>query len=62
MIEVTEKKPLISTVSQSKPKMNAIRQPTAIYTEIRTIRKGEPMGLLLSLTYPEELTFTAVRL
>ena len=32
------------------------------YTETRTINVGEPMGLLLSLTYPETMTFIGTRI
>jgi hypothetical protein len=32
-----------------------------IYYETRTINAGEPMGLLLSLTYPNTFSFIAPR-
>jgi len=32
------------------------------YTESRTINVGEPMGLLLTLTYPTTVTFTGTRI
>lgn len=35
---------------------------TTTYLENKTIRKGEPMGLLLSLTYPTTITFVGPRL
>jgi hypothetical protein len=33
-----------------------------VYLENKTIRVGEPMGLLLALTYPNTFSFTAERI
>jgi hypothetical protein len=49
-------------VSDIKPSNNSIKDQTQIYTEIRSIYKGNPMGLLLTLTYPIDIiNFNAIR-
>ena len=55
-------KPVLSSVENVKGKMNSVSIPQQVYTEMRTIRVGQPMGLLLALTYPNTFSFTATRL
>lgn len=46
-----------------KPNMAQIGGETTVYTEVRLISQGQPMGLLLALTYPVSLgTFAGPRL
>ena len=61
-ISVTDQKPDNKMVLDIKPNNRLITDPTSIYTEYRTIFVGNPMGLLLTLTYPNTFTFTATRL
>ena len=49
------------SVTNIIPNNQSVNTPTQIYLETRTINKGEPMGLLLALTYPNTFTFQAVR-
>ena len=61
-VSVTNPKPS-NMVLNTKPSNNSIKDQTQIYTENRSIYKGQPMGLLLTLTYPEDIiNFTAIRL
>ena len=41
---------------------NKITDKNFTYIETRTTRVGEPMGLLLSLTYPTTVSFTGQRI
>lgn len=59
---VVDTKPNSYQVVGTKPFMNKIFEETVSYTENRSISKGQPMGLLLSLTYPTAFTFIAPRL
>jgi hypothetical protein len=60
-VSVTLSKPS-NLVIDIKPSNNSIKDQTQIYTEIRSIYKGNPIGLLLTLTYPEDIiNFTAIR-
>ena len=43
------------------PKNLSISGEGKIYLETRTINVGEPMGLLLSLTYPNTFSYIAER-
>lgn len=55
-------KPGMNMVIETKSGLNKNFDETVIYNETRTILKGSPMGLLLSLTYNTDLTFVAPRL
>lgn len=60
-VSVTLAKPS-NLVTDIKPSNNSIKDQTQIYTENRSIYKGQPIGLLLTLTYPEDIiNFTAIR-
>ena len=59
-MKVTNIKPNVS-IREVKPKMAKVQSETTVYLESRTINKGQPIGLLLTLTYPEQLTFMAIR-
>jgi hypothetical protein len=59
---VVDTKPNSLRAVDVKPNMNRAFEETVIYTDTRTINKGQPMGLLLSLTYPTTFTFTSSRL
>lgn len=48
-------------VSDTKPRLSFIGKEQEIYTGTKMIYKGQPMGLLLSLTYPIDITSEAVR-
>ncbi len=50
---------VINTKPKNKDAVNSLNQTT--YTETRTILKAQPM-LLWMITYPIQLTFTAVRI
>ena len=41
---------------------NKLTDTNFTYMETRTINVGEPMGLLLTLTYPETMTFIGTRI
>lgn len=60
-MKVIDVKPSNVSVLDTKPKNNLVSQPTQVYLETKTILKGQPMGLLLAITYPSQLTFTATR-
>jgi hypothetical protein len=45
-----------------KPKNKAVINNSFVYLENKTTRKGEPMGLLLALTYPTTVNFVGPRL
>lgn len=71
MTKVVDVKPLMSVVDDvkssttvvqdTKPKMESVSGETEVYTTPKTIRVGEPMGLLLAITYPTTLEFTVTR-
>ena len=58
---VEDTKPKNTLVLNTKPKNMKVDGETFQYTETRNIRVGEPMGLLLTLTYPNTFSFTAPR-
>lgn len=61
--KVTNVLPNNQSVINTKPKnqeLSLVQNYT--YMETRTILKGSPMGLLLALTYPADITFTAPRI
>jgi hypothetical protein len=59
VVDVTPKNILVIDV---KPSLNKVSGETKTYREDRTIRVGEPMGLLLCLTYPQTVSFTGDRI
>lgn len=62
---VTNQKPRNSSVLTNKPKVSTATGETKIYTETRTISKGQPIpwGFNWLMTYPVALTnFTATRI
>jgi len=59
--QVIDTKPGMSSVIDTKPGMKNVFAETITYLENRTILKGQPMGLLLAITYPEGLDFIAPR-
>ena len=62
MSAVDDVQPKMSLVGDIKPQMSDVFGETEIYLETRTIPKGQPIGLLLTLTYPEQLDFNITRL
>lgn len=52
----SDTKPVNATVDDTRPKNISVNFETEVYYE-STINVGEPMGLLLSLTYPNTFTF-----
>ena len=58
---VVDTKPNSYQVVDVKPLMNKAFDETVTYIDTRTISQGQPMGLLLALTYPTAFTFTMVR-
>ena len=56
---VLDSKPKNNLVLDSKPKMNNINGETVVYTDAYSYVAGQPMGLLLALTYP--VGFSGVR-
>jgi hypothetical protein len=69
MGQVIEVKPNVSisltkpnnSLSIDKPSMVGVSFTEQEYLETRNIRIGEPMGLLLILTYPNSFSFIAKR-
>ena len=61
MSGVEDVKPQMSLVEDIKPKMSGVSGETERYTIDATILKGQPIGLLLTLTYPEQLDFIKTR-
>ena len=59
---VTDVKPNNKTVIDQKPNNRLVNDPMTIYYETKTINVGNPIGLLLALTYPNTFTFQGVRL
>ena len=60
-VSVTQIKPS-NLIVDVKPTNSLIKDEMQVYTELRNIYKGQPMGLLLTLTYPEDIiNFTAIR-
>lgn len=53
---IIDVKPKAQGLIDTKPKMHVVEGETVVHTDLRTVRKGEPMGLLLSLTYPVNIT------
>ena len=49
------------SVIDIKPRTGLVFGETITYVDTATILRGSPMGLLLTITYPSELTFTAPR-
>ena len=45
-------KPKLSLIETVKPKMNMVYDETQVYSDDYFLNAGEPMGLLLCLTYP----------
>lgn len=71
MITAIDTKPKNNFVFDAKPNNSAFDvrpsqvsadMETVAYLDTKNISKGESMGLLLSLTYPSNLTFTTARL
>jgi hypothetical protein len=58
--EVSVKPGMIGKIN-TKPNMVGVKDKTEVYLVDKTILKGSPMGLLLTLTYPSQLDFTTVR-
>ena len=56
-------KPTSVNLLKNKPEVGIINTDTLgeVYLENKTILVGQPMGLLLALTYPTTLTFTGER-
>lgn len=66
--EIIDHKPSMHSVEDTKPKMEAVfdAKPSVLINttlasrgEERTLGAGMPIGLLLTLTYPEEITVTS---
>ena len=56
-------KPDNKVVIDPKPSNKLVNKPTQVYTDNRTYAQGQPMGLLLALTFPAAGTWSnAVRL
>lgn len=55
-------KPFNQSINNIKSQNNSVGGATAIYTDSSTIFVGQPMGLLLALTYPITFSFTNTRL
>ena len=60
-MKVIDIKPTNNMVSNVKPKTLSADKTEEVYLTSKTILKGQPMGLLLTLTYPEELTFNITK-
>ncbi len=61
-LKVVDVKPKLKLVEDVKPNLTKVNGETVVYTELRTILAGQPIGLLLTLTYPIAITnFTANR-
>ncbi len=56
------KMPQLNSAIDPKTKMVKTFIETTSYTETRIILKGSPMGLLLTITYPNETTFVGPRI
>lgn len=63
MSTITSVKPNMASIEASKPNMKVVNGSIQVtYYDTKTIYKGSPMGLLLTITYPEELIFNTVRM
>ena len=58
---VFNQKPTLKLVDDIKSRIRTVKNETKTYLESKTILKGQPIGLLLSITYPEESTFIITR-
>jgi hypothetical protein len=54
-------KPKNLEIIENKPKNSVVNRNDVDYLENKQIRVGEPMGLLLSITYPININFIAKR-
>lgn len=61
---INNPRPANGAVLNINPNNQLLQSPNVIYTENRTILKGQPLpwGLNWLITYPIQLTFTGVRL
>lgn len=60
--DAIDTKPIMDQVLDLKPNNNDIFDTNFTYLETRSISAGQPIGLLLSLTYPANMTFTGARI
>ncbi len=58
---IAPEKPQNKAVINTQPQQTALRDTNFTYLENKQIRVGEPMGLLLTLTYPATVTFIGPR-
>ena len=58
---VQDVKPSTNLVLDVKSKNKSVGEETKTYFDTKTISIGQPMGLLLSLTYPSTFSFQAER-
>ena len=59
---LSQTKPKNARLDFQKPKMGKVTGETeTTYYDDNTILKGQPMGLLLAITYPAQLDFEAER-
>jgi len=61
---VKSNSPISGSIKVDKPVSNFIDSETLgnVYMEDKTIRVGEPMGMLLCLTYPATVSFQGERI
>ena len=58
---VSDVKPNNIQVIDVKPNNDGFNLPTNVYTDTRTITVGQPMGLLLAITYPVTFSMQITR-